>query len=426
MSKRINNIRVGFHGPYAIMAMVYICFIIYAFIVDSPSHILDGLGRILKSPSILATDYIEIGGVGATLVNSAIVGFAGLVMLLSNKVKPNGAMIMAMWLTTGFAFFGKNFFNMFPLIIGVWLYSKYQKEPFINYTLAALLVSTLSPTVSNIAFLGVASPAVEITLGILFGFLIGFIFPVVSSATVRAHLGYNLYNMGFAGGIICTMIFSLLKSSGIHMTPVETFSSGNNAAIAAGLYMIAAGLFCYGYFVGGTKDKFREFLAIHKHSGRLVSDFFYEHGNSIYINMAVLCAFSTTSVLLLGADLNGPIIASIFTIMGFGSFGKHLRNVIPIMTGAILSSFIFGGMPGIHTCIIAILLSTGLAPIAGHFGAFWGIAAGFIHVNVNLHTAYLSGGMNLYSNGLSAGITAMFLVPIITAFRRKGASEDED
>ena len=59
---------------------------------------------------------------------------------------------MSLWLMTGFSFFGKNLLNIWPIIIGVYLYSKYQKEPFLNYSLVALLSTTLAPAVSQLSF----------------------------------------------------------------------------------------------------------------------------------------------------------------------------------------------------------------------------------------------------------------------------------
>ena len=416
----IPNRRVQLYEPYAIMLAVYFGFLVFAFIMDTPANLFGGFIKIITSRSLLVTDYIAVGGLGATLLNSAIVGSASVFMLMFSGVKPNGATIMAMWLTTGFAFFGKNVFNMIPLTSGVWLFSKYNKEPFINYSLAALLAATVSPTVSEISFLGVFSLPLEIFLGVLFGFFIGFIFPSISAGSVRVHGGYNLYNMGFAGGLICTVIFSVLKSFDIDIETVEILSSGNNTFLAIALYLVSITFFYCGIFLGNIdmKENLKGYRSIFRHAGRLVSDFYYEHGHSVYINMAVLCAFSTTLVLVLGADLNGPTVAGIFTIMGFGSFGKHLKNIVPVLAGAIISSYVIQLDTNFNSNIIAILFSTGLAPIAGQYGWVWGVTAGFLHVNIAMHTSYLSGGMNLYNNGFAAGFVAMFLLPLITTFKK--------
>ena len=418
------NRRIRLYEPYAIMLTIYAGFLAYAFLTAPARDILDGFYKIVTSQSLLVTDYIAVGGLQAALFNAAIVGAASVFTLMLSGVKPNGATISAMWLTVGFSFFGKNIFNMIPLTAGVWLYSKYKKEPFAGYSLAALLVATISPTVSEIGFLGIFSRPVEIMLGVLFGFFAGFIFPAISAGAVRVHGGYDLYNMGFAGGLICTVGYAIVKNVGFEPAQIEIYSEGNNVVLAVGLYAVSAALFCLGAFRGVVKDNFKNFTSIMKLSGRLVSDFYYEHGNGVYVNIGTLGIFSTTLVLALGAELNGLTIAGIFTIMGFGSFGKHIKNIIPILLGSIAAVYFNRWGPSAPSSIVPILFSTGLAPIAGQYGWVWGIIAGFIHVNIAAHTAYLSGGMNLYNNGFAAGFVAMSLLPVITIFRRGKSYEN--
>ena len=403
--------------PFALMLIVNISFLILAFMLDAPANIFKGFLKILASQSILITDYIEVGGFSATLLNVASVGLISVLVFIFSGIKPNGGNIMALWITAGFAFFGKNLLNMLPLILGVWLFAKYNKQPFSNYIIAALLVSTISPVISEITFLGVFSRPVEVVMGITMGFFMGFIFPVMSAEMLKVHSGYDLYNMGFAGGLIATILATGFRSAGIDIHPSSSWSSGNNTMLAIFLYLISLALFCCG-FVGGIKKNLEGFRNIFSHSGRLISDFYYLYENSVYINMSVLCAFSTTLVLVLGADLNGPVIAGIFTIVAFGSFGKHLKNIVPIVIGAIISVYVNRWDLVAPSNILAILFSTGLAPIAGQFGWFWGLIAGFLHVNVANYIGYLNSGLNLYNNGFAAGFVALFLLPLITIFRK--------
>ncbi|MCL2078819.1 MAG: DUF1576 domain-containing protein [Oscillospiraceae bacterium] len=429
---KISRIRGRLPLPYAIMLCVNLFFICVAFAVDTPIAIWEGFLRIISSRSILITDYLAVGGVGATLVNAAIAGFSGLLMLISSRIKPSGAIIMALWLTAGFAFFGKNVFNMIPLTIGVGIYSKYKKEPFSNYALASLLVATLSPVVSEIAFFGEFSFLVEITIGVLVGFFIGFIFPPISSHMVRAHGGYDLYSMGFAGGLIATIYAATLRSMGHEIIPAEFLSSGNNFILSIMLYSFSASMILCGLLAGDDggiavriKANFSDFLKFHKHSGRLITDFYFLYHNSIYINMGFLCACVTTFVLLTGAELAGIVVAAIFTIVGFGAFGKHIVNIVPVMVGAFLSAILNVHDLTLPSNIAAILFSTALAPMAGQFGWYWGVVAGFLHVSVVMFVGDLNGGLNLYNNGFAAGLVAMFLLPIITVSERM-RKEHED
>jgi len=414
------------------MLIVNITFIVIAFSLDDPISIFNGFIEIISSRSILITDYIAIGGIGAAFINVAIVGLCSLLMLIASGIRPSGAIIMALWLTAGFAFFGKNVFNMIPLTIGVWLYAKYKKEPFSNYTLASLLVATLSPVVSEMSFLGALSLPLELMIGTLIGFIAGFIFPPISSHMVRAHSGYDLYSMGFAGGLIATIFATTAQSMGLVVVPANYTTTGNNLPISIMLYSFSLAMIICGLFTGDEKKplenakfNFNEFLKFHKHSGRLITDFFFLYKYSIYINMGFLCAFATTIVLLLGAELAGIVIAGIFTIVGFACFGKHILNITPVMLGALLSAFLNTTPFLSPSNIAAILFSSALAPIAGQFGWIWGIIAGFLHVSVAMFVGDINGGLNLYNNGFAAGLVAMFLIPVITVSERMRKDHEE-
>jgi len=74
--------------------------------------------------------------------------------------------------------------------------------------------------------------------------------------------------------------------------------------------------------------------------------------------------------------------------------------------------------PSAPANILAILFSSGLAPIAGAFGPVWGIIAGFLHVNVANYIGDLNQGLNLYNNGFAGGLVALFLLGVIGIFKR--------
>lgn len=407
------------------MLVINTTFLALAFVMDRPTDVLNGFIRIVASRSILYTDYVAVGGIGAALLNVSIVGFITVLTLIIKGIKPCGSNIMAFWLTIGFSFFGKNVFNMIPLTFGVWLYAKFRKSSFTEHYIAAMLVATLSPAISEIAFLGMFNRVIEIITGVLLGFLVGFIFPILSNASIKVHSGFNLYNMGFAGGLIAMILATVMRSMGIDIIPAERWSSGNNLFFAILLYSFS-GIMLVAELLSDLASKrtmksikrdLVEFLKIHEHSGKLSTDFYNLHGKSVYVNMALLCFFGTTTVLVLGADLNGPTIAGILTMTGFGSFGKHLKNVVPVVIGAIASAYLNRWEPTAPSNILAILFSSGLAPIAGAFGPVWGIIAGFLHVNVAGFIGDINGGLNLYNNGFAASFVAMFLLPIISIFK---------
>ncbi len=407
------------YPPYIVLLTIYFFFIVIAFILDSPIEILTGLKNIILSPDILISDYVEIGGIGASLINSALTSIFSLLLLVFIGVKPNGSTIMSLWLMTGFAFFGKNILNIWPIILGVYLYSRYQKEPFLNYSLVAILSTTLAPTVSQLSFTNCVSTPLGIILGYTIGIITGFILAPLSSHCIKVHNGYNLYNVGFAGGIYATLLMSILRALGIEFETRLIWNTDSNYIFAILLFIISI----YFIFIGLYKNSsFKEdFLTLIKQPGRLVSDFYLLYGKTCYFNMGILCLLSTILVLVLKSHLNGPTIAGIFTIVGFGAFGKHILNVTPIVIGAILGALVHVDPINSPSLIISILFSTALAPIAGKFGYKVGILAGFLHVNMVTNIGYLHGGLNLYNNGLAAGFVAMILIPVINVFEKEVA-----
>ncbi len=84
----------------------------------------------------------------------SLVVLSSVFLLIFVEIKPNGSTVAALFTMAGFSLFGKNIINIWPIIFGIWLYSRYQKEKFINYVLISLFATTLSPSVNVLSFLG--------------------------------------------------------------------------------------------------------------------------------------------------------------------------------------------------------------------------------------------------------------------------------
>lgn len=399
--------------PFRLSLVVQGLFMVFAFASASPVQILKGMVTIIKSQSILVTDYVAIAGIGPTLFNAALTGGVTTLIFILAKVKPHGGLIMAIWHTTGFAFFGKNVFNVLPITLGVFLYSRWQKRPFSRYALVAVLASTLAPAVSEITFMGRYPWYIEIPLGLAAGIVIGFVMPTVARATMRVHNGYSLFNVGFAGGMLALFITAMLKSAGLEPQKNLYWSTGNNLFWAVFLYSVMALWIVFGVVTSRRRAAWDGFKKIMGHSGRLVSDYYHMHGDGIFFNMAAVGMLLTTVTLVIGAELNGASIAGILTAMGYAAVGLHPRNASPLMVGAFVSALFNPAPYDDPRNITAILFSTGLAPVAGRYGAGWGVVAGMLHVTIVYHLGSITGGLNLYNNGFSAGFVAFLLVPLI-------------
>jgi len=113
-------------------------------------------------------------------------------------------------------------------------------------------------------------------------------------------------------------------------------------------------------------------------------------------------------------------------VVGFGAFGKHPLNCVPIVAGVFIATLLKGSDPAASGFVLAALFSTSLAPIAGRFGWIWGIVTGAIHVSVAQSVGVLHAGLNLYNNGFAAGIVATLVSAVILAVvARKGSRTPE-
>ena len=389
--------------------------------VESVTEFLGDLKRILTAPSVLLTDSLAVGGLGAALFNAGVCGLIGCLIMIALRIEPSGPFIAAIYTVIGFAFFGKNMYNIWPIFIGVMLYARAQRTPVKNYALVALFGTTLAPLVSFVTFGSWLPTALGAPIGILLGIGAGFILPPLASHMLEFHNGYNIYNIGFTGGIIGSFFIAILRSFQFEVELerilTDEFSTGLQVYFGAVfILLIAFGLWLARKDFAGLRTAFKD---IHASSGRLVSDFttIGNHAAS-FINMGVMGLVATGFVIALGGSFNGPVIGGVLTVVGFAAFGKHLRNCLPVLAGVVIAS-LFKTWEGETTgLVITGLFGTTLAPIAGHYGVLAGMVAGACHLSVVMNVGVLHGGVNLYNNGFAGGFVAAFLSPIIDAFKR--------
>lgn len=407
---------------FVFMVVFSVSLIAFGFIIDTPGEILHGVIRILAESDILISDYIGIGGIGAAFVNSGLLTLIFSMLLHKLGINFNGAAFASLFIVAGFALFGKNLFNVWFIILGVYLYARFHREKFSKFIYIALFGTTLAPIVTEI-ILNTSLPVyTRLPLGLFIGMSIGFILPPLSTYLLRVHQGFNLYNVGFAGGLIGTIYVSVFKSYGLLPNSRVIWTTGNNGVLGIFLAVLFFIMIALGIFLDrDIKHSYRNIL---EYSGRLVSDFVLLEGfGSSLVNMGLCGLIATIYIVSIGGDLNGPTIGGIFTIVGFGGFGKHPKNILPIFAGVFLGSLTKVWDINDPSIQLAALFGTGLAPIAGEFGWYFGVLAGFLHSSVVLNVGVLHEGLNLYNNGFAAGIVAAFLVPIIQAFRKDESNE---
>jgi hypothetical protein len=152
-----------------------------------------------------------------------------------------------------------------------------------------------------------------------------------------------------------------------------------------------------------------------REAGMLPSDFIESHGaGTALINMGLVGLVGWGYILLAGGVFNGPTVGGVMTMVGFAAFGKHVLNVLPVMAGVYLGSWVLVWEPGQAGPLLAALFATTLAPLSGRFGPLLGVLAGLIHLTMVMRTGPWHAGLNLYNNGLAGGLTATLIVSVIT------------
>ena len=275
-----------------------------------------------------------------------------------------------------------------------------------------------------------------ILLTLLFSLMIGFVIPAILPGAHAWHKGYNLYNGGLAFGLFGFFLFNFLfRTMGLsphqpisHINPIyEAF--GRSYRLYANLFFIILFAVCIlaGYFLNGKC--FHGYAQLMRDTGH-ASDFSDKYGMPIclinigcegflfllYINLAIL--FTE------GVGFTGPTIGVVLASLTFTAMGQHPKNVWPILIGYQILYFLT-----MYLCFIdgrqlswslstqayinGVAFATGLCPIVGRYGIRAGILAGFMCASMCTATSALHGGFVLYNGGLTTGITALILLPIL-------------
>jgi len=372
-----------------------------------------GFVELQLRPARLLNDFFSDTGVGAALINAALVGAVGLVLVAITQVRLSGPTIAAVFTMIGFGLFGKTPFNAIPIIAGVALAARIAGKTFSAYILIALFGTALGPLVSTLA-VEIVPGTMGIFAGIIGGLLVGILLPPAAMAMLRLHQGFSLYNIGLTSGFLGLFAAAFLRALTTEM-PAPPFSWATEVPIPVVLAVpvLALSLIVLAFVLGGGSAT-REFLRIQELPGRLPSDFLDMVGPAGgLMNMGVMAILLWTLVWILGAPFNGPVLGGILTVVGFSAFGNHPRNSWSVMAGVLLGTLLFRVAPSSPGPVLAILFVTTLAPLAGEFGAPIGLVAGFIHLAIVLQTGSWHAGINLYNNGFAGGLTATLIVAVI-------------
>lgn len=401
---------------------VAILYIVLGLIWQPLPELLQGLKDIMTSPSNLVTDYFAVGGLSATLWNSAIVILFELLIIHLTKADFTGGLIATIFLTSGFSFMGTTLPQFLPIFFGIYLYTLIAGVPLGKNLVTGYLASCLGPLVGVIVF-GLEFPLhIGLPFGILVGILVGMIVPPCAASFLSFHRGYDIYNVGFTAGIVGLGFVSLFRLFGYKIATVGILSELDLTAFNTILIALFAGMMVLGFVLNGNSLK--RYTELLSEKGGLVTDFNALYGIGLTLfNMGLMGIICFIYLFLTKAPFNGIVLSSVMSVMGFGAMGKHPRNGIPLMFGVFIATFLNPGALNPTSAANCALFSTAGGPIAGDFGAIAGIISGMLHAAILGNLTVLHGGVNLYNNGFSIGFVAAILVPLYVFIREKSGQK---
>lgn len=401
-----------------ILSVLPIFMILLSFIMDTPKNIIKGLLKIVTNPDVLLQDYIAIGGIGGTLLNSGLLALICLTIVYFLNAEVNNTIISSILTITGFAFMGKNILNVWPIFLGGYLYALATKTKLKDIVGIIFFATTLAPVVSMTIF-GFGLPLyIGIPFGTLLGVTVGFVIVPLSKHLIHTHSGYNIYNIGFVGGLIGIALASILRA--FNLDPITMYKVTSEYSNFLRILLIVFFLFLIlvGYIKNG--NSFKGYSNVFKYSGRLLTTFIEELGYGIaYINIGIMGFICIAYVSFVGGNFNGPVMAAILTCAGFSPSGKNPKNVLPILVGVYITTFLNSFDVASTNIVIAALFAMTLAPIAGVYGFVPGVIAGILHLCISPNLSSVHAGLHLYNNGFSGGIVAMIMAPLLEIFFKK-------
>ncbi len=393
------------------------------FVFNPVDQVFKGYLKIITSPSILITDYVYIAGIGAALFNVGTILIINLLLIKLLKIKMTGPVYAGIIMICGFSFFGKNIFNTLPIYLGIYLFSIIKKVPFKSYILAILFSTGISPLVSYAIFgLGLSYYG-SIPLGIGCGIIVGFILPAFAAHTIIFHEGFNLYNTGFALGILSVCFYGIFTFFNLKVETVSLYDYSDSVVFYYILPILS--ILKIAVAIISDPEVFKKYWSLMKTSGRLVTDYAGEYNReTVMFNFGLIGLVLFFICLIFQIPMNGVIFGSILSILGFAGYGLHLRNVLPVWIGAGLMLFFKCLIDNNYVLsisnIMCFVFASGLAPLSGRYGIIFGIIAGILHILITPLTIGFQGGFDLYNNGFSAGFVAAIVYVLAEKIFNRG------
>ena len=452
---------------------LYMGFLSLAFFIATPiaiavtgeTNFWENLFRILTSPAKLVTDYFALGSLGSAFFNAAVCGLACNLIILISRAKSTATTFAGYMLVVAHGFYGLNFLNMWPPLLGVLLFCFIRKTPFRENVHIALFSTALGPFISDFLFrysLGEQfisgepkTTVLGIVLAILFGLATGFVVPALLPGTAAMHRGYNMYKAGLAIGILGIFVYAFLyQTLGLDAPAPLTIDNPAYYALPYAyrgfmnvfFILLFSTTILMGYLL--NRKSFRGYRELLKSTGYGV-DFLDKFGMPVcLINVGVygLCFVAYLNVAFIlpeifpflpqGVGFTGATVGVTFAALTFAADGQQPRTVAPIVLGYVILQVIVCALCWLcrfdvpwtlstQSYINGLAFATGLCPFAGKYGFKVGLLAGFLSAVICTSTAAMHGGFVLYNGGFNAGLTALVLLPVLDYYKIQPKYSDD-
>ena len=423
--KRLNHM----HEDH-FLAIFFTCFslsfLVAAVFMPDRHEMLEGLWRILNSPTKSATNFFDIGGYSATFLNMGLVGLICTMLYCIPGRQANNAATLVTLLTVGFGSWGIHILNIWPTIIGVALHCIVKGEKLGSRTNAMLFTTGLAPFMSEL-MVRYPNPEVVgihpsgVALALIVGITVGYFLPAGLDNSPKIHKGFALYSAALPIGMTAFLLNGFLyKAMGVPVPEAVSDLSVMDPVICNTFCTILFSVSIILALLMGCSPRhyIRSIL-----SPQHVVHFGAAFGNaSMLMNFGVFGFFILGYFNLVGAQFNGIIFGSIFCMLSTCNSGSHPLNAIPIVMGYAFSEFFFQTMTPFsggevthllssQSLIVGICYANGLSPIAHEYGWRYGILVSAMHFCMVTTTPQLHGGMCLYNGGFTAALVCLLILP---------------
>ena len=444
--KKINNLQESSFLKLffaALSACFIVAAVVTALIMPDQKDIFSGLVEILMGTCKVSTNYFALGGVPATFLNMGLVGIFCALLCCLPGAKPNNVTTLGFILTVGFGSWGINPLNMIPTVLGVVVYALVKKEK-LGVNANAMMYSTgIAPLISDLLF---RYPGTEyigfngfgLVMALVVGFVIGFFLPAGLAHAPNIHKGFNHYSAAVPIGFTAFFLRAVLYNVMLGQNPTTGLKLSTLGALDV-TAPVATNVFCCVVFVlcivfallMGCKPK--DYWDLMKDSGKGVS-FTTKYGNAPFLmNVGVyglmIVAYFNLAGLLDGKQVwTGMTFGIVFCMLCTCNSGSHPRNVLPIMVGYVITSYLFGWISGLlgvegysltianQSILIGLCYANGLSPIAGTYGFGYGVLAAGLHYLLVTCVPDMHGGFCLYNGGFTAALICLLFVPQLEKF----------